>query len=66
MDELEEQHLPQAAQTLERLRHGSLVALLRDVPGLRVPEHWPPNYPEVEPLTVPGEPVSEQLIRERR
>jgi hypothetical protein len=31
-----------------------------------MPDHWPPRYPDVEPLTVPGEPASEQLMRERR
>lgn len=66
IDELEEPLLSQAAQALTDLRHASLAAVLRDVPGLRMPEHWPPRYLEVEPLTVQGEPVSEQLIRERR
>ena len=66
IDELEEPLLPQAAQALADLRHASLVTLLRDVPDLQVPQHWPPQYAKVEPLTVSGEPVSEQLIRERR
>ena len=66
IDELEEPLLPQAAQALADLRHSPLIAALRDAPGLQIPEHWPPRYHEVEPLTVSGESVSEQLIRERR
>jgi hypothetical protein len=66
IDQLDEQQIPQAAQALERIRYGSLTAVLREIPDLHVPDHWPPRYPRVEPLTVPGEPASEQLIRERR
>lgn len=66
VDQLDEQQISQAAQALEAIRHHALIATLRDIPGLRVPDHWPPRYQDVEPLTVPGEPASEQLIRERR
>ena len=66
LDQLNEQQILQAAQALESIRYNSLAAVLRDIPGLRMPDHWPPRYPDVEPLTVPGEPASEQLIRERR
>jgi hypothetical protein len=31
-----------------------------------MPDHGPPRYVDFDPLSVPGEPVSEQLIRERR
>jgi hypothetical protein len=66
IDQLNEQQIGQAAQALESIRHNPLAAVLRDIPGLRMPDHWPPRYPDVEPLTVPGEPASEQLMRERR
>ena len=66
VDQLDEQQLSQATQALETIRQNAFAALLRDIPGLRVPDHWPPRYPEVEPVTVEGEPASEQLIRERR
>ena len=39
---------------------------LKTIPGLTVPDHWPPQFAEFEPLPVEGEPASEQLIRERR
>lgn len=66
VDQLDDREMPQAAQALERIRQTSLVEVLRDIPGLRLPDHWPPRYPEVEPLTLPGESASEILIRERR
>jgi hypothetical protein len=66
VDQLSEQQIPQAAHALETIRHNSLLAVLRNIPGLRIPDHWPPRYPNVEPLAVSGEPASEQLVREQR
>jgi hypothetical protein len=39
---------------------------LRSMRGVKLPDHWPPQFEKFEPLAVEGEPVSEQLIRERR
>jgi len=39
---------------------------LSKIPGIGMPEHWPPEFQRHEKLKVEGEPVSEQLIRERR
>ncbi len=39
---------------------------LKRIPGAHLPHHWPPQFAEFEPLHMEGEPVSEQLIRERR
>jgi hypothetical protein len=39
---------------------------LRMIPGVKLPDRWPPQFEKFEPLRVEGEPVSEQLIRERR
>lgn len=39
---------------------------LRGIPGVQLPEHWPPIFEKFEPLSVEGGPVSEQLVRERR
>jgi hypothetical protein len=39
---------------------------LKSIPGVQLPYHWPPRFEKFEPLRVEGEPVSEQLIRERR
>lgn len=66
IDQLNEQQISQAAHALETIRQDSLGAILRAIPGLHMPEHWPPRYPAVEPLTVSGEPASDQLLRERR
>ncbi len=66
LDQLDEQQIEQAEQALETTHQNSFSATLRAIPGLRVPPHWPPRYRSVEPLTVSGEPASEQLIRERR
>jgi hypothetical protein len=66
IDQLNGTQLSEAVLALETIRQQSLAAVLRDIPGLRMPDHWPPRYPDIEPLPVPGEPASEQLIRERR
>lgn len=55
----------------ERLAHEAAPAdpvwrRLRRIPGVELPDHWPPQFEKFEPLRVEGEPVSEQLIRERR
>lgn len=39
---------------------------LQGVPGIRLPEHWPPEFEDFEPMKVEGELPSRQLIRERR
>ena len=66
VDQLNDQQIPQAAHALEAIRKNSLAAVLHDMPGVQMPDHWPPRYPRVELLTVSGEPASEQLIRDRR
>ena len=67
VDQLNEQQVPQAADALEAIQQASLEAILRSVPGLRMPDHWPPQFVEFEPLPVTGEELpSERLIRERQ
>lgn len=39
---------------------------LNDLPGIQLPAHWPPRFAKFEPIPITGEPLSEQLIRERR
>lgn len=39
---------------------------LSKIPGIGLPEHWPPKFQRHGKLSVEGELVSEQLIRERR
>lgn len=67
VDQLDEQQLATAASALESIQRASLESILRGTPGLRMPDHWPPQFVEFEPLPVTtGELPSEQLIRERR
>lgn len=39
---------------------------LNAMPGVRPPKHWPPHFEKFEPIVIEGEPISEQLIRDRR
>jgi len=39
---------------------------LKSIPGIWLPDHWPPKFQDFEPIHVEGEPISEQLIRDRR
>lgn len=39
---------------------------LRAIPGIKLPQCWPPKFKQVKPLPVEGELPSERLIRERR
>ena len=73
------QHPAQSASEIleqalaERVERESAVApsnlvweRLKTMPGVTLPDHWPPRFDKFEPLLVKGEPLSEQLIRERR
>jgi hypothetical protein len=66
IDELSDQQLPRAVAAVDSIRHDAIGAVLREIPGLQMPDHWPPCYPDVEPMPVAGEAPSEQLIRDRR
>ena len=44
----------------------SLRERLSNLPGVKLPAHWPPRYKPVEPLKVEGELPSQRLVRERR
>jgi len=39
---------------------------LKDIPGIKLPKHWPPRFAPVQPMKVEGELASARLIRERR
>jgi hypothetical protein len=43
-----------------------LQELLKSLPGIKLPAHWPPRFKPVEPLKVEGELPSQRLVRERR
>ncbi len=66
VDELSDQQLARAVAAIETILHDAIGAVLRNIPGLQMPDHWPPCYPDVEPMPVAGEPPSDQLIRDRR
>ncbi|MBI3948774.1 MAG: hypothetical protein HY321_22890 [Armatimonadetes bacterium] len=44
----------------------ALLDALRAIPGVTVPERWPPRFHEVEPVVVVGKPASEMLIEDRQ
>jgi hypothetical protein len=37
-----------------------------DIPGLRLPDEWPPKYQDVTPIRLSGTPLSDEIIRVRR
>jgi len=61
---LDEQARREAGQTTEPA--DPLWQCLKSILGIRLPTHWPPQFAEFDPIPVEGEPVSQQLIRERR
>ena len=66
-ENLVEQALAQQFGGVPAQSSGAFLERLKNIPGVRLPEHWPPRFTHFEPVTVEGhEPVSEQLIRERR
>ncbi len=69
IDRLNEEQVKQAMALVQQLlthKPDPLWECLKTIPGLTLPDHWPPQFAEFEPLEVEGEPASEQLIRERR
>lgn len=66
LDALPEEHIPAAFAALTELQQDTLRSSLATIPGVRMPAHWPPQFPDFEPMPYEGEPPSEQLIRERR
>jgi hypothetical protein len=65
LQDLDDEQLQQVLQAIKPIVNDPFAGL-RGVPGIHLPEHWPPEFEEFEPIKVEGEPVSEQLIRERR
>ena len=39
---------------------------LRAIPGVTMPDRWPPRFRDVEPITVAGKPASQMLTEDRR
>jgi hypothetical protein len=66
IDRLTEEQLNKVQAVLEQLHTDDPRERWRSIPGLRLPEEWPPDYGNFEPVRLDGESVSEQLIRERR
>jgi hypothetical protein len=66
IDRLTEEQLNKVQAVLEQLHTDDPRERWRSIPGLRIPEEWPPDYGNFEPVRLDGESVSEQLIRERR
>jgi hypothetical protein len=66
IDRLNDEQLNKVQAVLEQLHTDDPRERWRSIPGLRIPEQWPPDYGGFDPVRLEGEPVSEQLIRERR
>lgn len=64
--QLSQDQLEEVMKVVQELLTGDQLEKLRRTPGVLVPAQWPSRFPKVEKLVVEGEPVSEQLIRERR
>jgi hypothetical protein len=65
-EEILEQALAELAGRELSVPPGPVWQRLKTIPGVKLPDHWPPRFEKFEPLRVEGEPVSEQLVRERR
>jgi len=69
IDQLDDSQLAELMATAERLRNQTQESTwerLRNIPGIELPSDWPARFESFEPIRVEGEPVSQQLIRERR
>ncbi len=66
IEQLTEEQLVAVAAAIQKIQTPDRRPVLKEVAGFRLPAHWPPQFPDFEPLPYEGEPPSEQLIRERR
>ncbi len=70
IDQLTDEQLMPVVDLLEGQSRSSIedpdLAALKAIPGIRLPAQWPPRFEHFELIEVEGEPVSEQLVRERR
>ncbi len=68
IDRLTPDQLTQINAALEQISHEDPRERWRSIPGLKLPEIWPPDYGDFNPikLTGEGESAAEQLIQERR
>jgi hypothetical protein len=63
---LEQALAEQNAQQASSLAADPVWERLSKMPGVMLPDHWPPQFERFEPVAIEGEPVSGQIIRERR
>jgi len=66
IDRLDEGQLDEVRTVLEKISATDPRERWRRIPGLQMPDRWPPDFGDFQPLKLDGEPVSEQLIRDRR
>jgi hypothetical protein len=69
IDQLNKEHINQIMSLVEVLlveESDPIWHRLKEMPGIKLPSRWPPQFKPVEPLTLKGELASDQLIRERR
>lgn len=68
IDKLTDDQLEKVIKAVKPIVESNPYEILKNAPGIRVPDEWPPQYPVFEPIKISleGELPSEQLIRERR
>jgi hypothetical protein len=66
IDRLSPDQLNQVRTVLEQLSREDPLERWRSIAGLGLPVAWPTDYGDFTAVTLLGESVAEQLIRERR
>jgi hypothetical protein len=66
IERLSDDQLSKIQAAIEQLTADDPRERWRSIPGLQLPDVWPPDYGDFQPVKLEGESVSEQLIRERR
>ena len=66
IDRLSPDQLNQVQTVLEQLSREDPRERWRSIAGLSVPPVWPPDYGDFTAVTLSGESVADQILRDRR
>lgn len=67
MTDEEANRILEFARELRRAdEEAALLDALKAIPGVSLPEQWPPHFRDVEPAVVSGRPASEMVVEDRR
>lgn len=61
IDQLNAKDRQEVMSLVQKLIEADPLAQLRNIPGIRVPDHWPLKFRKIKPIKVEGEPVSETI-----